>query len=64
MWGQDQQHAFEQHKTALTSYPILRQPDLTRQFPIFTDVSDYALGVVLTQKDDKNQEYVIEYILA
>ena len=49
VWGQDQQHAFEQLKTAITSYPILKQIDFTRHFTIFTDASDYALGGILTQ---------------
>ena len=62
VWGQDQQHAFEQLKTAFTSYSILRQPNFDRQLTIYTDASYYALSGELTQKDNKNQENVIYYI--
>ena len=36
-------------KEALTSYPILRQPDFHKQFVLYTDASDYAIGGVIGQ---------------
>jgi hypothetical protein len=48
VWDERRQKAFEDLKQALMSYPILRQPDFSRKFTIFTDASGYALGAVLT----------------
>ena len=53
--------AFEQLKTALLSFPILRQPNLARQFMVYTDASGYALGAILSQRDSKKNEYVCLY---
>ena len=59
----DQQciEAFEALKLALTSYPVLRQPDLTKMFYLHTDASGLAIGAILAQLDDQNQEYVVAY---
>jgi hypothetical protein len=43
------------------TYPVLRQPDVTRPFTVYTDASGYALGAILAQHDDNNQEYVCHY---
>ena len=55
------QKAFETLKIALVSYPILRQPDFNRMFTIYTDASGFALGAILTQKDESGKEYNIAY---
>ncbi len=43
------------------TYPVLRQPDVTRPFTVHTDASGYALAAILAQHDDNNQEYVCHY---
>ena len=43
------QGAINSLKTALMSYPILRQPDFHKEFIIYTDASDYAIGAALCQ---------------
>ncbi len=48
-------------KNLLCSYPILRLPDLTKAFILYTDASQYALGAILGQKDDSGNEYVVAY---
>ncbi|GET55600.1 enzymatic polyprotein, putative [Rhizophagus irregularis DAOM 181602=DAOM 197198] len=60
-WGIKQHEALEILKRKLTEEPVLRQPDWTRKFILITDASGIGLGAVLAQKDDKGQEYVIEY---
>ena len=39
-------------KEALTSYPVLRQPDFSQPFTIYTDASKIAIGAVLCQKSE------------
>ncbi|CAM8883040.1 unnamed protein product [Rhodiola kirilowii] len=45
--------AFDELKQALTSTPIIRAPDWSQLFEVMCDASDYAVGVVLGQKDEK-----------
>ena len=60
-WGADQQVAFDTLKRKLVEEPILRQPDFTKQFYIYTDASNAAIGAILAQKQDDNAEYVVSY---
>ncbi|CAM8889844.1 unnamed protein product [Rhodiola kirilowii] len=45
--------AFDELKSALTSTPIIRAPDWSKGFEIMCDASDYAVGAVLGQRDEK-----------
>jgi hypothetical protein len=60
-WGDKQSKAFEELKQALISSPTLRQPNFEKEFLLFTDASGYAIGAVLSQKDDSGAEYVCSY---
>ena len=60
-WDQHCQQAFETLKERLMTAPILVFPDFRKPFKLITDASDFALGAVLAQKNDKNQEQVISY---
>ena len=60
-WTQECQTAFDELKNALLSPPILRYPDMKREFILSTDASGGALGYILGQIDDKGGEYVIAY---
>jgi hypothetical protein len=60
-WTSVQQNAFESLKEKLITAPILAYPDNTKEFILFTDASDIALGAILSQKDDKGHEKVIAY---
>ena len=51
IWTAACQIALEQLKRALTSEPVLLQPDTTRPFIIETDASEWAIGAVLLQQD-------------
>jgi hypothetical protein len=61
VWSVDCNEAFKTLIKALTSYPILRQPDMSKMFTIHTDASMYALGAILTQHDNEGNEYVVAY---
>ena len=46
-------NAFEEIKSQLVEAPIMAKPDWNREFEIMCDASDYAMGAVLGQKDEK-----------
>jgi len=50
-WYIEQQNAFEALKKAFTMAPVLRIPNDKDPFKLSTDASDFATGVVLSQKD-------------
>ena len=56
-WGTTQDCAVQALKHAMTSYPVLRQPDFNRAFTICSDASMYAMGAVLAQEDDDGNMY-------
>ena len=49
-WGDSQQKAFESLKCHLMNQPILRLPDMTKDFILRTDASDQGVGAVLMQE--------------
>ena len=53
VWGKAEQKAFEQLKECLCSKPVLAAPDLSKEFIVTTDASDFALGAILSQMDEK-----------
>ena len=59
-WGPDQDKAFKELKTALTSAPILAYPCQEGLFILDTDASNVAIGCVLSQIQS-GEEKVIAY---
>ena len=59
-WSEQCQLAFDTLKTALCESPILAYPDFSLPFSLHTDASDYAVGYVLSQKQN-GLERVIAY---
>jgi transposase InsO family protein len=59
-WSTEAQDSFNTLKTALTSPPILAMPTDDGDFTLDTDASDYAIGAVLSQKQD-GVERVVAY---
>ena len=60
-WGEEEQKAFDDLKTALVSEPVLALPDFTRSFILMTDGSSTGLGAVLAQQHGDGRERVIAY---
>jgi len=50
-WGIEQQNAFEVLKKVFTMAPVLRIPNDKDPFKLSTNASNFATGVVLSQKD-------------
>ena len=60
-WEEEQQRAFDDLKTALTSEPVLALPDFTKPFILMTDGSKTGLGAVLSQDHGDTKERVVAY---
>ena len=63
-WTLDHSNAFEILKSMLVNSPILRFPDFTRDFLVYTDASGFGVGAILGQVqqfDKTDQEVVIAY---
>ena len=60
-WGDKQQEEFETHKKAMTTQPILQHFDPERPVTIDTDASDYAIGAICLQPDEKGILHPVAY---
>ena len=54
--------AFYTLMTTLTTAPVLRYPDFTKEFILETNASLKGLGAVLSQEDNPNKVWVIAYV--
>ncbi|GFU51084.1 transposon Tf2-6 polyprotein [Trichonephila clavipes] len=59
-WSEEEEEAFQTLKQCLVSPPILKQAHFSKPFLIRTDVSNYALGAVLLQGEEK-KEHPVEF---
>ena len=60
-WTPEREASIQTLKKALVSYPVLRMPDLSKKFYLYTDASGTAIGCILGQKDEKEGEYACYY---
>ncbi|RVW52136.1 Retrovirus-related Pol polyprotein from transposon 17.6 [Vitis vinifera] len=60
IWDERCQKSFDQLKQFLTTAPIVRAPNWQLPFEVICDASDFAIGVVLGQRED-GKPYVIYY---
>ena len=60
IWGDRCQRSFEELKLFLTTAPIVRAPNWQLPFEVMCDASDFAIRVVLGQRED-GKPYVIYY---
>ena len=54
--GEAKQKSFDQLEESLCSKPVLAAPDLSKEFIVTTDASDFALDAILSQMDEKIKE--------
>ena len=59
-WSQACEDAFDKLKTTLVSSPIIRSPNWELSFEIMCDASDYVIGAILGEREDK-KAFVIYY---
>lgn len=55
------EESFVQLKDQLCTAPVIAYPTFDRMFSLYTDYSDFGLGVVLSQEDDHGAERVVAY---
>ncbi|WJZ92796.1 hypothetical protein VitviT2T_011773 [Vitis vinifera] len=60
IWDERCQNRFDQLKQFLTTAPIVRAPNWQLPFEVMCDANDFAIGVVLGQRED-GKPYVIYY---
>ena len=60
-WTNNCTRAFEDLKLKLATAPILVTPDWTKEFYVYVDASNVALGSVLSQKDTKKHDHPIYF---
>ncbi|RVW58811.1 Retrovirus-related Pol polyprotein from transposon opus [Vitis vinifera] len=60
IWDERCQNSFDQLKKFLTTTPIVRAPNWQLPFELMCDVSEFAIGAVLGQRED-GKPYVIYY---
>jgi len=57
-WTETEQEAFDGLQRALTSKPVLKPPDMTKDFQLFVDSSRVTNSAILMQTGDKNDNLV------
>jgi len=60
-WTAEAEHAFDELKFRFTTALILSHFDLQRLVIIETNTSDFALGAVLSQRDDENRLHPVAF---
>jgi len=61
-WEKEQEEAFKELKTAFTTEPILAIPDIDKEMRVEADVSDYAIGGVLSTKCEDGKWRLVAFI--
>ena len=60
-WTSECETAFMEVKQRLVSAPVLKPPDLSKPFLLWTDASERGFGAVLEQEDTEGQRFPIAY---
>jgi len=60
-WGDREQMAFDTLKRRMTEAPVLAHPDPLKQWSVQTDASGFAIGAVLSQRQDDGTARPVAY---
>jgi hypothetical protein len=60
-FGNAEKAAFEKLKKLICEEPVLIQPDQTKPFEVEVDASNYAIGAVLMQQDEKKVRHPVAF---
>ena len=60
-WTPDRELGFQDLKSALSSDPVLKAPDISKMFTLQTDASEKGVGAVLSQSDNAGEDHPIAY---
>ena len=58
-WTDVKKNAFSKIKTSIDHAPSLKSPNFQEDFILYTFASDDSLAAVLTQKEDRGDEFPI-----
>ncbi|GBN63109.1 hypothetical protein AVEN_138106-1 [Araneus ventricosus] len=61
-WTKECNQALTELKNRLTEMPLLYAPDYRREITVQTDASDLGIGIVLSQRENKNVENPVLYL--
>ncbi len=61
LWGTEQETAFNQLKSVLTTAPTLACPNFQKDFHLYTDASGVGLGTALMQLESRNRLQPLAY---
>ena len=60
-WGDKENKAFQELKKRICKDPVLIQPDQKKPFEVEVDASNYAIGAVLMQRNNKNVMHPVAF---
>jgi hypothetical protein len=61
-WDDEWKRDFSNIKTAISQAPVLRNPNFSKNFFLYTFASDQSLVAVLTRKDDDHNEVSVSFM--
>ena len=61
-WTKERRKAFKKIKEAIVEDPTLRNPNFDKEFILYTFSSDHSIMVVLKQKDEVGEEFLVSFM--
>ena len=61
-WMKERKEEFAKIKEAIVKDPTLRSPDIDKEFILYTFVSNYSIVLMVTQKDEVKEYFLISFM--
>ena len=61
-WKKERRESFDKIKEAIAKDPTLQSPNFDNEFILYTFASDHSIAAVLTQKNEKGEEFPISFM--